>query len=632
MGMMHWMRRSSRYFLIAVVVTFVASLAYFGATQDGQQGTPWVARVDGQEIPASAYQRAHRALVEQYRQAFRERLTDDLLRSLRVQEQVVERLVTDRVLQARAAAEGVRVGDAELTAQITRMAAFQEGGRFSRERYLALLQRAQLTPQAFEDDLRSDLLRQRLQLLVQEGVKVSEAEARQFWEGERQRVRVAYLLVPPPAPDEAAPLPEADLEAYYQAHPAEFTRPERRRILVAVLPTAAVTAPPVTDADVETAYRERRAQFEQPARVRLAHILVRVPAVGGSEAEDQARARAEAALQKVRGGADFAQVAKEVSEDPGSAARGGELGAVGPGELVAELDRVIFGLKKGELAGPVRSPFGFHVVRVLETLPGSKRELREVAPTLRATLAAEGHLRALRDRAQEVHRALLAAADFAAEARTRGLTVREAGPLARTDAVEGIGRVAEATEAIFGLAPDGVSAPVKIPEGYAVFRLLETQPSALPPLADVRGDVARAVRRQKAREAGEARARALADALRQGQEPGAVARREGVTAGEAGPFSRAEPPADPELGTVLAGPALGTPEGGVTGPLASPRGFYVAKVVSRERPDPNGFQAARADVERRLLAQKQAQAWQAWVGAARAAARVEINRTVLPEG
>src|SRR3990172_10258340 len=97
MAMMSWMRRTSRYFLIVVVLTFIASLAYFGATQDRGPGEA-VATVNGEPISAVAYQRAYRATAEQYRQAFKERFSEELLKSLRVQEQVLDRLVVDRLL------------------------------------------------------------------------------------------------------------------------------------------------------------------------------------------------------------------------------------------------------------------------------------------------------------------------------------------------------------------------------------------------------------------------------------------------------------------------------------------------------------------------------------------------------
>lgn len=633
MAMMSWMRRTSRYFLVIVVVTFIGSLAYFGATQD-RGASASVATVNGEEISAAAFQHAYRNAVEQYRQVFKERFSEELMRQLRLQDQVVDRLVVDRLMQQRAQAEGLRVTDEELSAEITRMPVFQADGRFSRDRYLQVLTRAQLTAPAFEQDLRADLLRRKLQALVADGARVSEAEVFQAWEIRRARVRVAYLLVSPEALVATVTVTDADLTEYLRTHAATFARPERRTVLTALLPPASVPAPPVSDAEVEAAYTERVREFEQPKRVRVAHILVRVPTVGGSAAEDAAKAKAEAVLKRVRDGADFAQVAREVSEDQGTAARGGEVGLVAAGEMVPQFEQAAFGLKVGEVTGPVRTPFGYHVVKALEVVPGSKKELKDVAGTLRASLATEAQLSLLRTRAQEVQQQLLRAPDFGTEARRLGLTVRESGPFTRTDAVEGTGRVAEATTAIFGLPSGGVSAPVKVPEGYAIFRLTALEPAQQPEdvkLDQVRAAVTQALRRQKAQEAAQAKAKQLVEAWRAGEDPRALAKRESVSFGETGTFSRAEPLTDQEIGQAVSGLALTLPEGQVGGPAAGAKGLYVVRVTGRERPDPKDFDKTRAELARELTEQKRSQIWQAWLAALRAGAKIDINRKVLPQ-
>jgi peptidyl-prolyl cis-trans isomerase D len=634
MAMMTWMRRVSPYLLAAVLLAFVVSLAYFGATGNpgGDGGRAAVVTVDGDVVSAVTFDRAYRAAVEQTRQMAGERWSEDLPRMLRLRDQVAERLIEERLVARGAAREGIVVSDAELAEQIMRIGAFQEGGRFSRDRYLRLLAMTQppMSPAEFEADFRAELARQRLQALVADGAKVSEAEVRRAWEIDRSRVRAGYLLLAVGS-GEGLEATDAELEAYYQAHQAEFTQPERRRVVAALLPGASVPAPAITDADIEAAYKARQSQFEQPPRTKVSHILIKVPSVGGSGAEDQARARAEAALAQVRGGTDFAQVAKEMSEDPATASRGGDLGLIGAGELVPEVDKLIQSLKPGELGGPLRSPFGYHVVKVFERLPGSRKELKEVASTLRATLAAEGQLRAHRDRAQDAQRALLVADDFAAEARKLGLTVRETGPLRRGDPVEGVGQVAEVSDAIFALPPDGVSNPVRVPEGFVIFRHLSREPSRLVPLADARPDVLRAVRRQKAREESRARAEKLVEAVRKGEDPRALARQHGATFAEIGPFSRAEPLGDRALGQSLGPVALALPDGGVGGPVEGPGGFYVVKLLGRERPDPASFEAARAETEARLLREKRARLWQAWLAAERASAKIEINRQILSD-
>ena len=197
--------------------------------------------------------------------------------------------------------------------------------------------------------------------------------------------------------------------------------------------------------------------------------------------------------------------------------------------------------------------------------------------------------------------------------------------------MEGIGRVSEATEAIFGLTPNTVSGAVKVPAGYAIFRLLERQASELLPLDRARADVTRAVQRQKAQEAAKAKASRLAEAMKHEEDPRALAKREGATFGEIGPFSRAEPLKDEALGQAIGPLALALADGAIGGPVPGPGGLYVVKVLGRERPDPAGFDKVRTEVEARLLELKRTQAWQAWLGALRAPAKVEINRKILPE-
>jgi peptidyl-prolyl cis-trans isomerase D len=632
MAMMGWMRRTSRYFLIVVVLTFVASLAYFGATQDRGPADA-VATVNGEPISAVAYQRAYRSTVEQYRQALKERFTDELLKSLRLQEQVLDRMVTDRLLAQRARAEGLEISDEELSQEITRITAFHEGGRFTEAQYFRALRRAELTPQAFEQDMRADLLRRRLQALVGDGAKVSETELRQHWEARRERVRAAYLLVPIEPFVARVEVGDADLEAHLRANTAGFARPERRRVLVATLPTASVPPPPVTDAEVEAAYQARVKEFEQPPRVRASHVLVRVPTVGGSAAEDTARAKAEQALQRIRGGADFAQVARELSEDAATAARGGELGLIARGELVPQFEEVAFRLKPGEVDGPVRTAFGYHVIKVTESVPGAKKELREVAAGIRAGLATEAQRRLAEERAREAQEKLLVAPDFAAAAQRHGLAVREVGPLARTDAVEGIGRVREVTDAIFALGPGRTSVPVKVPEGHVILKLVSVEPAQQPEevtLAEVRDQVVQAVRRERGQTAAETRAREVAEAWRQGQDGRELAKKDALAFGETPPFSRAEPLADRELAGVLAPVALTLPQGAVGGPARGSKGFYVLKVVGRERPDPATFDQAKGELERELLTQKRTQLWQAWLAGLRAGAKIDVNRAILP--
>jgi hypothetical protein len=201
MAMMTWMRRVAPYLLAAVLLAFVVSLAYFGSSggSGGSGAQAAVVTVDGDVVSAVAFDRAYRAAVEQTRQMVGERWTEDLPRTLRLRDQVAERLIEERLVAHGAAREGIAVSDAELAEQIVRIPAFQEGGRFSQDRYVRILALAQppMSPADFEAELREELVRQRLQAFIVGGAKVTDAEVRQAWEAERSRVRAAYVRLVP---------------------------------------------------------------------------------------------------------------------------------------------------------------------------------------------------------------------------------------------------------------------------------------------------------------------------------------------------------------------------------------------------------------------------------------------------
>ncbi len=611
-------RRSLHIGLILVIAAFVASLFIFGASGRQDAGSPGtVATVNGEAIPLERYQRRYQEYLSMYSQMLRERFSPEMADRLGLAEQVVDDLVTEELAVQRARAEGLTVSDEELAAHIHRLPAFHDGGRFTLPRYEEVLRRLGYTKPRFEEEMRRRLTRARAEQVVRSGVKVSEAEIEQAYVQQREEVRAAWALV------EVAPLmatiepTEEELRTYLAEHPGEFREPERRRVQYVALDPRNFTRP-VPAAEVEKYYAEHGSEFEVPRQARASHILVRVPETGGSEAEDRARAAVADAIRRARAGEDFARLARELSQDPGTRERGGELGFIARGEVVADFEQALFALKPGEVSPePVRTPFGFHAIKVHEVREGGKKPLREVAARIRERLAAEAADRAARARAEEV-RARLLGADFMAEARALGLEPEET-TIARAPRSPAPPDPME--ETAFGLAPGGVSTPVKTPAGWVVMKNVESLPAAVPPLEQIRARVETAVKRQRAEALALEAARQLAADARE-QDLAAAARKAGARSGETPRFSRARP-ADRLPGDAMVA-ALAVPVGAVTEPVKAAQGYYVLKVLERVPPDMAGLAAERERLERQVLARKQSEAWQAWVAAARARARIEV--------
>ncbi len=620
-------RRTLQVGLLVVIAAFVASLFIFGSSRiDGGGGPDAVATVNGEAIPVERYQRRYQEYLNAYSQMLRERFTPEMAERFGLPQQVVDDLVQEALVVQRARTEGLEVSDEELNAQIHAMGAFQEGGRFTLRRYEDVLKRLGLSKSAFEQEMRRRLTRIKVETAVRSGVKVSEGEIEQAFAHNREEVRAAWALVDLAPIEAAQTVTDQELESHLRTHGADFRLPARRRVQYVALHPKDFSRP-VPGAEVEKYYAEHAAEFESPRQVRGAHVLLRVPETGGSEAEDRTRARAADVIRRARAGEDFARLARELSQDPGTAQKGGDLGFVARGELVQPFEQALFALKKGEVAPePVRTPFGYHAIKALDVREGGRKPLAEVAPQIRERLAAEAADRAARERAEQVRARLLGAADFMAEARKLGLAPVET-TIARKQGLPGFTPADPLEETAFGLARGGVSTPVKTPAGWVVLKSVEALPAAVPPLAEVRDRVLAAVRRQKAEEVALQRAREIAAAARAG-DLAAAARKAGATYGETARFSRAKP-AERLPGDVMVA-ALQAPVGAVTDPVKAQQGYYVLRVLERVPPDTGALGAERERIERELLSRKQSQAWEAWLAGARARAKIEVSSRFQP--
>src|SRR5256885_1477482 len=450
-------RRGLQVGLLVVIAAFIASLFVFGQRGFGDgAGRDAVATVNGEAIPLSRYQRAYQAYVNMYSQMSRAPVTPELAEQFGIDRQAIDALIQEVLVAQRARGEGLEATDDEVNAEIHSQSVFHDNGRFTRRRFEDVLKRAGIRESVYVDDVRRELTLRRVRALVTSGVKVTPAEVEHAFALRREEVRAAWALVELGPLIATATASDDELQKYLSAHGEEFRQPARRKILSVTLAQRDFLKP-VADAEVERYYRDHAPEFEEPRRAHAAHVLVRVPETGGSEGEDKARAKITDVIRRAKAGEDFAKLARETSEDPGSAPKGGDLGWVRPGEMVPQFEQGLFALKKGEISPqPVRTPFGFHAVKVLDVRAGGKKPLKDVAAPIRDKLQAEAAGKAMTTRAGELRPKLLAAKDFAAEAKALGLTAAES-TVARTDGFPSFGAPNPLEEPAFNLTGGGVS-------------------------------------------------------------------------------------------------------------------------------------------------------------------------------
>lgn len=625
-GMITFMRRlAATWAAKALFVLLILSFAVWGI-EDMIRGIgrdDSVARVSGQPIEAAEAQEAARRELQRISRALQGRFEPDANMRRAVAEQVVEGLVIDRVLQQEAARMGVVVPDEAVRDYVFRIPGFQGAdGRFSREVFNSFLRNNDMSEAFFLGLLRTDLARQQMSGAVRAGAALPETAGRRLlgWSLERRSVTLVELPFAQ-APEPEAPT-EAQLSRFHENNPALFSTSEYRDVSVITMNAERLMASvEVSEREIEDAYAAARDRFEVAERRRIQQVIV--------QEEAQARTLAEAWAAAP----DFATF-QAAARAEGAAAS--ELPPTTQAELpIATLGDAAFALAPDTISPPIQSPFGWHVLRVVEVTPPSRRELAEVRDELRNEIAAERAADVAFDRANRIEDALagrVGLADIAqrydlAYARVRmdatGMTPE--GTTAELPVADAAREAA--IRAIFAQAPN---ADVRLQEGdwgFMAAQVNEVIAPSLIPLDEVREEVVAAFMADARRRAQDARAAALLAAVRGGQTLAAAAEAEGITAEALGPFGR-EPGGGNPMPRDLLAPTFELSANGVT-MVELPQSFAVIQLTGVTPADLTGQEqpiaAVRATGAQRMADDIEVQ----YQAALRARADVRINPRMM---
>ena len=587
------------WIVILIFIGFV--FVDFGSISPMGPGGPTdaAATIGGEKITYPQFQRAYESQEAFMRQTYGEGFTSETARQMGLPLQVMNGLISSRILDAEANRIGLRVTDGEVRKQILEQAAFKDqDGRFvGEDTYRNILRRAGYTPDSFEDAIRRELLSEKLQTVLSKSVYVADSEVERAYRDEVEKAEIRYIELPFARFAGQVTAEEAQLESYFAENQEEFRLPEKRRVgYLLVDPLALEPMVAVDEADIGAFYEDNRDEFTRQERVRARHILLRV-------ADPSQDAAVLARLQEIRGriaaGEEFAVLAAELSEDPSSKQRGGDLGFFGRGAMVSEFEEAAFGAAPGELVGPVRTNFGYHLIETVEKEAGGTRSLDQVREEIQANLVAERAAELAESKAADLAALALRQkpADMAAfealAAGEPGAEFQGLEPFARDDVVPGIGRATPFTSAAFELEVGETSEAVRVTDGWAVLRVDEIVPPRLPELVEVRREVESAVLTREQRLAAERRLEETRQSLAGGATLDEAAASLDLEAQDSGQFGKDGRIAALGVQPELAGAALALDAGEIGGPVVVGNNLVLFEVTDRQRFDPVEFEAAK---------------------------------------
>ncbi len=501
-----------------IILSF--ALAGVGSYLNGPARTA-PATVNGNDISAPALENAYRneraRMESQMGEAFNQLAANpDYMKQFR--RGVLDRLIDQALIDDKARSLGLRVSDEQIKQAIVAMPEFAENGKFSNDRYLQLIRRAGMTPEMFRDSLRQDMVRQQLMGAVLGSEFALKGEAEQLDRLYNQTRDLRLIRLAASAYVDGIEVSDAEVEQFYKANSARFMNDETVKVDYLLLDAANLGKNiKVTEQDAQDYYDQHQDLFQRPERRQVAHILIPF-----GKDEKAAEQKAEAVLAKAKAGDDFAALAKADSSDTFSAKKGGELDWVEKGVMDPAFEKAAFALAKaGDLSAVVKSPFGFHIIKLLAVEPAKTKPFVDVMSDTIARLQSEkakeqffAEQQKMADSSFENPDSL----DLTAEA--MGLQVQSTGYFSQADAPAPLNDPKVLSVAFSEqLRDDNTNSDViELADGKAlVLHIMGHQPKAAKPLAEVKEQVITAIKHDKASEVARGKAQGLLDKLKAGE-------------------------------------------------------------------------------------------------------------------
>jgi len=383
-------RKHQRILQFLLLILIFPAFVFFGVSGYDRflSDADSVATVGGAKITRQEFDQAMRVQLEQMRRVLGDQVDAKLLDTPSARAEVLEGLISQRLLLNAAFEQKVTISDAQLRQTILAIPGLKApDGGFDKDRYRALLSAQGMTEPVFEAQLRRDLAIQALPEAVSQSVIVPRSVLEQVIRLQEQ-VRDVRELAFKPADFAAQVKPtDEELRKHYDANAAAYETPESAKVEYLVLSAKSIAEQITLSADdVRTYYEQNKARFTTAEERRASHILIAVDAGAGADARKVAREKAEKLLKQVRDGADFAALAKANSSDSGSAAQGGDLGYFARGAMVKSFADAAFALKDGEISDVVETEFGYHIIKLTGIKPGAVRSFDEVRKEIESDL------------------------------------------------------------------------------------------------------------------------------------------------------------------------------------------------------------------------------------------------------
>jgi peptidyl-prolyl cis-trans isomerase D len=629
--MLSLMRKHAGSWMIKVLMGGIAvTFISWGGYQFTSQRLSRVAVVNGETISLADYNSAYKRLIDQVRQSFGNNLNDELLKSLQLEQKALDQIVDNILIRQAASDLDIRVSDQDLSQSIRSISAFQVAGVFNPRRYQWVLDQNNLTPESFELSQRDALLAQKLNNFITGSVKVSDQEAMQWFKWNNAMVNLNFFLLEPDRYKDLS-VTDEEIQQYFEEHKEAYkTEPALKVRYVKFEPKDYVAQVEVSDDEIAAYYDEHPDEFQNPKTVEARHILIKVDQNATPEEVAKAKERIETILQKAKDGQDFPELAKQFSEGP-SKDKGGYLGTFRREAMVKPFSDKAFSMQAGEISDPVKTQFGWHIIKVEKVNEATTTSLADAKQDIRQKLADERAKYIAYDAAESAYDDLFQGDPLDAVAAAQNLTLQTTDFFTRQNPPEGVAKKAEFAKVAFEL-PDGESSDIQdFGDGYYILEIVEKRPAQMPELKTVAQKVRADIIKEKQNAKAKADAEAVLSALEDGASMQEVGQQYDLKSQSTGFFKRND--AIPEIGyerdISQAAFELSDQNKLPSKVFKGRKGYYVIEFAQAKEPPMEEFEKDQAEIQERLLQQKRFSTFEAWLEQIKKRSEIVVEKDFL---
>ena len=532
--------------VLGLLAVIFAAWGAYGVVNVGFGPQDFGLKVNGERISTETLNRAWQERQGQYQQALNGApLPAAQTRAL--QQQLLDEYVRETVLRQRAQEAGYRASDSQVLAAYQSEPAFQVDGKFSALAAKTMLMQIGMTPEGYEAERRQGLQISQLTEGIQLSDFMTSAELNRIYALENEQREVRYAVLPAERYAAAVKIDDAQIKAWYDAHPGDYMTPESVRLQYAQLSLDAIASQvTVKDEDLQAYYDKNKSHYSENEKRHAHHILIAVSDPKDAKADAAALAKAQQVLAELKSGKNLADLAHKYSADPASAAQGGDLGWAEQSAYVGPFAEALFKLQPGQISDPVKTQFGYHIIKLDEIRPAHVLSLADARAKIEADYRRAQASELFGDREEQLQQKLEKGetTDLAALATQFGLQLGEVKAFTRSGGAP-LGGKPELVQAVFNndaLAGNRIGGPVALAEDrLVVFKVLEHQTPAPQPIASVHDEVIAAIRKDASTSAAQLAAQDAVNQLNGGASFDAVIKGLAVNSAPAAFVARNDP-------------------------------------------------------------------------------------------